>query len=72
MWYNNNVIRKREIKMREKNIKGLQEKISQLENIIFSLDLIDHWTREDTELFEKYNKELTQLKELVINELTTR
>lgn len=70
MWYNNNVIRKREIKMREKNIKGLQEKISQLENIIFSLDLIDHWTREDTELFEKYNKELTQLKELVINELT--
>ena len=69
MWYNNNVIRKREIKMKEKNIKELQEKISQLENIIFSLDLIDHWTREDTELFEKYNKELTQLKELVINEL---
>ena len=56
--------------MREKNAKELQEKISQLENIIFSLDLIDHWTREDTELFEKYNKELTQLKELVINELT--
>ena len=54
----------------EKNIKELQEKISQLENIIFSLDLIDHWTRKDTELFEKYNKELTQLKELVINELT--
>ena len=70
MWYNNNVIRKREIKMREKNVKELQEKISQLENIIFSLDLIDHWTRKDTELFEKYNKELTQLKELVINELT--
>ena len=69
MWYNNNVIRKREIKMKEKNIKELQERISQLENIIFSLDLIDHWTREDTELFEKYNKELTQLKELVINEL---
>ena len=70
MWYNNNVIRKREIKMKEKNIKELQERISQLENIIFSLDLIDHWTRKDTELFERYNKELTQLKELVINELT--
>ena len=56
--------------MKEKNIKELQERISQLENIIFSLDLIDHWTREDTELIEKYNKELTQLKELVINELT--
>ena len=55
--------------MREKNVKELQEKISQLENIIFSLDLIDHWTRKDTELFEKYNKELTQLKKLVINEL---
>ena len=55
--------------MREKNVKELQEKISQLENIIFSLDLIDHWTRKDTELFEKHNKELTQLKELVINEL---
>ena len=56
--------------MREKNVKELQEKISQLKNIIFNLNLIDHWTREDTELFEKYNKELTQLKELVINELT--
>lgn len=56
--------------MKEKNIKELQERISQLENIIFSLDLIDHWTRKDTELFEKYNKELAQLKELVINELT--
>ena len=56
--------------MKEKNIKELQERISQLENIIFSLDLIDHWTRKDTELFKKYNKELTQLKELVINELT--
>ena len=51
MWYNNNVIRKREIKMKEKNIKELQERISQLENIISSLDLIDHWTRKDTELF---------------------
>ena len=70
MWYNNNVIRKRENKKKKKNIKELQERISQLENIIFSLDLIDHWTRKDTELFEKYNKELTQLKELVINELT--
>jgi hypothetical protein len=69
MWYNNNVIRKREIKMKEKNIKELQEKIDQLENIIFNLDLIDHWTKKDTELFEKYNKELRQLKELVINEL---
>ena len=55
--------------MREKNIKELQEKIDQLENIIFNLDLIDHWTKKDTELFEKYNKELRQLKELVINEL---
>lgn len=45
MWYNNNVIRKREIKMKEKNIKELQEKIDQLENIIFNLDLIDHWTK---------------------------
>ena len=56
--------------MREKNVKELQEKISQLKNIIFNLNLIDHWTREDTELFKKYNKELTQLKKLVINKLT--
>lgn len=55
--------------MKEKNIKELQEKIDQLENIIFNLDLIDHWTKRDAELFEKYNKELRQLKELVINEL---
>lgn len=56
--------------MKEKNIKELQERIDQLESIIFNLDLIDHWTSKDTELFEKYNKELRQLKELVINELT--
>lgn len=55
--------------MKEKNIKELQERIDKLENIIFNLDLIDHWTNKDTELFEKYNKELRQLKELVINEL---
>lgn len=55
--------------MKEKNIKELQERIDKLENIIFNLDLIDYWTNKDTELFEKYNKELRQLKELVINEL---
>lgn len=55
---------------KELNIKELQERINRLEEVIFNLDLIDHWTSKDSELFSKYNEELRQLKELVIKELT--
>lgn len=55
---------------KELSIKELQEKIDKLEEVIFHLDLIDHWTSNDSELFDKYNEELRQLKELVIKELT--
>lgn len=54
---------------KELSIKELQERIDRLEEIIFNLDLIDHWTSKDSELFSKYNEELRQLKELVIKEL---
>lgn len=55
---------------KELSIKELQERIDRLEEVIFNLDLIDHWTSKDSELFSKYNEELRQLKELVIKELT--
>lgn len=55
---------------KELSIKELQERINRLEEVIFNLDLIDHWTSKDSELFSKYNEELRQLKELVIKELT--
>ncbi len=55
---------------KELSIKELQERIDKLEEVIFHLDLIDHWTSNDSELFDKYNEELRQLKELVIKELT--
>lgn len=55
---------------KELSIKELQERIDKLEEIIFHLDLIDHWTSNDSELFDKYNEELRRLKELVIKELT--
>lgn len=54
----------------KKNIKALKKKIEELENTIFFLEMIDHWTSKDNELHNKYNEELRQLKSIVIEELT--
>lgn len=56
--------------MKNTKLETLKNKIAELESTIFLLDMVDHWTREQSELADKYNKELINLKELVIEELT--
>ena len=47
----------------------IKERIEWLEDVIFSIELIDHWTREDREYYDKYDKELTELKKQIVNEI---
>ena len=51
-------------------IKELKTKIKELEESIFYLNMVDHWTREDSELSDKYHQELARLKDLLLEELT--
>lgn len=57
--------------MKNEKLELLNKRIEELEKTIFYLDMIDHWTNEDRELSNKYDKELRELKELVIQELTS-
>ena len=47
----------------------IKERIEWLEDIIWSIQMIDHWTSEDREYYDNYNKELTELKKQVVNEI---
>lgn len=53
---------------KEKYLK-IKERIEWLEDVIWSIELIDHWTREDREYYDKYAKELKELKAQVVNEI---
>ena len=52
-----------------KNLVEVKERIGKLEQLIFTIDMIDRWTQKDAQLFDKYNKELKELKDLLINEI---
>lgn len=52
----------------EKLIK-IKERIEWLESVIWSINMIDHWTREDRDIYDEYNEELKQLKKLVVKEI---
>lgn len=47
----------------------IKERIDWLEDVIWTIDLVDHWTKEDRDYHDKYSKELKELKELIINEI---
>jgi hypothetical protein len=53
---------------KEKYLK-IKERIDWLEDVIWTIELIDHWTSEDREYYDKYNKELTELKKQIVNEI---
>lgn len=55
--------------MKNINIKELERKIEELEKTLFYINMIDHWTREDSTMYEKYSKELQELKDLLIKEV---
>lgn len=54
----------------ERTIADVKKRIEELEDVIFYLDMVDRWTQTQKDLFDKYNKELTELKALVIEALT--
>lgn len=51
--------------MENKKVKELQKRIEELEKTLFYIDMIDRWTREDSESYDKYSKELAEVKQLL-------
>lgn len=55
--------------MRENKIEELKEKVEELKEDIFMIDMIDRWTQEDKELKHKLERKLTETKRLLAEEL---
>ena len=55
--------------MKNPKVKELQRKIEKLEESLFYVNMIDHWTKEDFQLYDKYSKEISELKDLLIEEI---
>ena len=53
--------------MTKEKYSKIKERIEWLEGVIWSIELIDHWTREDEEYYDKYAKELRELKRQVLD-----
>ena len=55
--------------MKNKKVEELKRKIKDLEETLFYIEMIDHWTREDNEIYEKYSKQIKELKALLVQEI---
>ena len=55
--------------MKNKKVEELKRKIEDLEETLFYIEMIDHWTREDNEIYEKYSKQIKELKALLVQEI---
>ena len=55
--------------MKNSRVEELKRKVEELEDTIFLIEMIDHWTREDEESFDKYSKELREIKNLLTEEI---
>ena len=55
--------------MKNKRVEELKRKIKDLEETLFYIEMIDHWTREDSEIYEKYSKQIKELKALLVQEI---
>ncbi len=55
--------------MKNKKIEELKRKIEDLEETLFYIEMIDHWIREDNEIYEKYSKQIKELKALLVQEI---
>ena len=56
--------------MKNTKLENLKKQIAELEDTIFYIEMIDHWTAKDSELYDRYNTQLRELKALVIEEIT--
>lgn len=55
--------------MKNTRVEELKRKIEELEDTLFYIDMIDHWTQKDKEHYNKYSKQIKELKELLIKEI---
>ena len=55
--------------MKNEKIESLKNKIEELETSLFYINMIDHWTDKDKELYDKYYKELQEIKDLLVKEI---
>ena len=55
--------------MKNKKVEELKRKIEDLEKTLFYIEMIDHWTREDNKIYEKYSKQIKELKALLVQEI---
>lgn len=50
-------------------VQELKRKIEELENTLFFINMIDHWTKADQEAYDKYYQQITELKRLLVEEI---
>lgn len=55
--------------MTKERYNEIKQRIEKLEELMWNIELIDHWTRQDNEEHDKYLKELLDLKKLIVNEI---
>lgn len=58
--------------MNNEKLTKIKERIEWLESVIWSINMIDHWTREDRDIYDEYSEELKQLKKLVVKEIVAQ
>lgn len=55
--------------MKNKKVEELKNKIEQLEDTLFYIEMIDHWTKKDRELYDKYSQQIQDLKAMLVKEI---
>ena len=55
--------------MTKERYQEIKNRIEWLEDVIWSIKMIDHWTREDRDDYEKFADELHELKKQIVNEI---
>lgn len=55
--------------MTKERYNEIKQRIEKLQDLMWSIDLIDHWTRQDREEYDQYLKELLELKKSIVNEV---
>lgn len=50
-------------------VEQLKQKVEELKESIFAIDMIDRWTQHNEEMWDKYHEELKQVQDLLAKEL---
>ena len=52
--------------MTKKRYNEIIKRIKELESLLWTIDMIDHWTKEDNDLWDKYSAEGRELKAQIL------